>query len=80
MQIERSRMALPADPEVWLSRKELASILPVSYETLCGWAKKRKGPPYRRLPGSGFVAYRSGDVRAWLEGGEAPVPTRGRAA
>lgn len=57
--------ALPPDDDTFLSRSELADILPVSRQTLHTWASRGKGPPFLKL--GGRVAYRVGDVREWLE-------------
>lgn len=56
---------LPKDPDVLLSRADLARILPVSRRTLDLWAQQGKGPPYMKV-GPRRVAYRTGDVREWL--------------
>lgn len=57
---------LPKDPDVLLSRADLARILPVSRRTLDLWAQQDKGPPYIKV-GPRRVAYRTGDVREWLQ-------------
>lgn len=56
---------LPKDPDVLLSRADLARILPVSRRTLDVWAQQDKGPPFMKV-GPRRVAYRTGDVREWL--------------
>lgn len=57
---------LPQDPDVLLSRADLARILPISRRTLDLWAQQGKGPPFLKV-GPRRVAYRAGDVRRWLQ-------------
>lgn len=57
---------LPANRETLITRRQLASVLPVSYDTLARWASKGEGPPFLKI-GPRTVAYRVGDIREWLE-------------
>lgn len=57
---------LPTDPETLVTRRQLANILPISYDTLARWAWRGQGPPYIKI-GPRTVAYRTGDVRDWLD-------------
>ena len=70
-------LALPANDDALLSRRELATILKLSEATLRNWASRRTGPPFLRV-GPRRVAYRTGDVRQWLE--SALTSTSGRGA
>ena len=60
-------LALPANDDALLSRRELATILKLSEATLRNWASRRTGPPFLRV-GPRRVAYRTGDVRQSFQG------------
>lgn len=54
--------------QLLLTRRQLATLLHVSVQTLERWALQGDGPPYIRLCGKkGRVVYRLSDVSAWLD-------------
>ena len=58
---------LPADDDTLITRADLPRYLPVKRQTLARWAHEGQGPPYVKI-GRRLVAYRTGDLRAWLRG------------
>ncbi len=52
-------------PEVWITRKELATRTKIPHNTLNQWASRGKGPRYARF--GSIVRYRLADVVAWEE-------------
>jgi predicted DNA-binding transcriptional regulator AlpA len=57
--------ALPLNPDQLLTRRQLTTILPVSYQTLARWSSTGDGPAWLKV--GRRVAYRAGDVREWLD-------------
>lgn len=56
---------LPADDASLIPRDAVPRFLPISAQTLAKWASQGEGPPFIRV-GRRRVAYRAGDLRAWL--------------
>ena len=58
---------LPPDDDVLIRRADLPRYLPVAAQTLARWAVEGQGPRFIKV-GRRIVAYRAGDLRAWLQG------------
>lgn len=56
---------LPENDDAFIRRTDLPKYLPVAAQTLARWASEGSGPPYVKL-GKRLVAYRVGDLKAWL--------------
>lgn len=66
MEILRSGLVpLPSNDDVLIPRSELSRYLPISPQTAARWASERTGPKFVKV-GRRLVAYRVGDLRAWL--------------
>ncbi|MCH8113063.1 MAG: DNA-binding protein [Proteobacteria bacterium] len=50
-----------------IRRADLPRYIPVAVQTLARWAVEGQGPPFIKV-GRRIVAYRAGDLRAWLQG------------
>jgi predicted DNA-binding transcriptional regulator AlpA len=62
-------LPLPDDDNVLLTRTQLPMYLPIAAQTLARLASEGEGPRITRI-GKRRVAYRAGDVRAWLARGD----------
>ena len=58
---------LPPDDDVLIRRADLPRYLPIASQTAARWAVEGQGPPFIKV-GRRIVAYRAGDLRAWLQG------------
>jgi predicted DNA-binding transcriptional regulator AlpA len=56
---------LPANDDTLITRADLPRYLPVKKQTLARWAHEGQGPTFVKI-GRRLVAYRAGDLRAWL--------------
>ena len=59
-------LPLPQDDDTLIRRSDLPQYIPVAKQTLCRWAVEGQGPRFIKI-GKRLVAYRSGDLREWLE-------------
>jgi len=64
---EKTYLALPENDDVLIRRADLPRYLPVAAQTLARWAVEGQGPRFIKV-GRRIVAYRAGDLRAWLQG------------
>lgn len=62
---EPGLQALPTDNDVFITRRDLCSYLPVSMSTLNRWASNNEGPAYIKY--GRMAVYRVGSIRDWLE-------------
>ncbi len=60
-------LPLPEDDDVLIRRADLPQYLPIASQTAARWACSGEGPRFIKV-GRRLVAYRSGDLRAWLRG------------
>lgn len=60
-------IALPVDDDVLIRRSDLPKYLPIAAQTAARWACSGQGPRFIKV-GRRLVAYRAGDLRAWLRG------------
>jgi predicted DNA-binding transcriptional regulator AlpA len=60
---------LPPEDDALIRRADVPRYLPLAAQTLARWAVEGGGPPYVKL-GRRIVAYRAGDLRAWLRDGK----------
>ncbi len=58
---------LPPDDDVLIRRADLPRYLPIAAQTAARWAVEGQGPRFIKV-GRRIVAYRAGDLRAWLQG------------
>ena len=58
---------LPPDDDVLIRRADLPRYLPIAAQTAARWAVEGQGPRFIKV-GRRLVAYRAGDLRAWLQG------------
>jgi predicted DNA-binding transcriptional regulator AlpA len=58
-------LPLPSDDDVHIRRKDVPRYLPIAPQTLARWAVEGQGPRFVKV-GKRLVAYRAGDLRAWL--------------
>ncbi len=65
--IAQTLLPLPDDADTLIRRADLPRYLPVAAQTLARWAVEGQGPPFIKV-GRRIVAYRAGDLRAWLQG------------
>ena len=63
----KTYLALPENDDVLIRRADLPRYLPVAAQTLARWAVEGQGPRFIKV-GRRIVAYRAGDLRAWLQG------------
>jgi predicted DNA-binding transcriptional regulator AlpA len=61
----RNLLPLPEDDETLIRRADLPRYLPIAAQTAARWAHEGQGPRFVKL-GRRLVAYRAGDLRAWL--------------
>lgn len=59
-------LPLPENDDVLIRRSDLSDYLPISPQTAARWAHERQGPSFIRI-GKRIVAYRSGDLKKWLQ-------------
>lgn len=59
-------LPLPEDNDTLITRSDLPRYLPVASQTLARWAVEGQGPRFIKL-GRRLVAYRTGDLRKWLQ-------------
>jgi hypothetical protein len=57
---------LPANPDTLITRRDVPLYVPIASQTLAKLAVVGGGPPYMRVGRT--AAYRSGDLKIWLEG------------
>ena len=60
-------LPLPDGDDTLIRRADLPRYIPVAVQTLARWAVEGQGPPFIKV-GRRIVAYRAGDLRAWLQG------------
>ena len=60
-------LPLPEDDDVLIRRSDLPNYIPVASQTFARWACEGEGPSFIKI-GKRLVAYRAGDIRAWLRG------------
>ena len=60
-------LPLPDDDDVLIRRVDMPQYIPVASQTLARWAVAGEGPRFTKI-GKRLVAYRSGDIREWLQG------------
>ncbi len=65
--VSQALLPLPEDDDVLIRRADLPQYIPVASQTLARWACEGEGPRFIKI-GRRLVAYRSGDLRAWLRG------------
>jgi len=58
-------LPLPADDDILIRRADLPRYLPIARQTAARWAHEGQGPAFVKI-GRRLVAYRAGDLRAWL--------------
>ncbi len=58
---------LPPDDDVLIRRADLPRYLPIAAQTAARWAVEGQGPRFIKV-GRRIVAYRTGDLREWLQG------------
>ncbi len=63
----KTYLPLPPDDDVLIRRADLPRYLPIAAQTAARWAVEGQGPPFIKV-GRRIVAYRAGDLRAWLQG------------
>ena len=60
-------LPLPEDDDVLIRRTDLPQYIPAASQTFARWAVEGQGPRFIKI-GKRLVAYRAGDLRAWLQG------------
>jgi predicted DNA-binding transcriptional regulator AlpA len=60
-------IALPIDDDVLIRRADLPKYLPIAAQTAARWSCEGRGPRFIKV-GRRLVAYRTGDLREWLQG------------
>lgn len=58
-------LPLPSDDDALIRRADLPKYLPIAKQTAARWAHEGQGPRFLKI-GKRLVAYRVGDLRAWL--------------
>lgn len=58
-------LPLPANDDTLIRRVDLPKYLPIAAQTAARWAHEGQGPRFIKV-GRRLVAYRVGDLRAWL--------------
>ena len=58
-------LPIPENDEALIPRRELPRYLPIAVQTAARWAVEGQGPRFIKV-GKRLVAYRAGDLRAWL--------------
>jgi predicted DNA-binding transcriptional regulator AlpA len=57
---------LPDNDDTLIRRADLHKYVPVATQTWARWATEGQGPKFLKL-GRRLVAYRTGDLREWLQ-------------
>ena len=65
--VSANLLPLPSDNDVLIRRADLPRYLPIARQTAARWAHEGQGPKFLKI-GRRLVAYRAGDLRAWLQG------------
>ena len=60
-------LPLPENDDTLIRRSDLPRYIPVARQTWARWAVEGQGPLFIKV-GKRLVAYRAGDLRAWLRG------------
>ena len=63
----KTYLPLPPDDDVLIRRADLPRYLPIAAQTAARWAVEGQGPRFIKV-GRRIVAYRTGDLREWLQG------------
>ena len=63
----KTYLPLPDNDDTLIRRADLPRYIPVAPQTWARWACEGHGPLFVKL-GRRLVAYRAGDLRAWLQG------------
>ncbi len=58
-------LPLPENDDALIRRADLPQYLPIAAQTAARWAVEGQGPQFQKI-GRRIVAYRVGDIRAWL--------------
>ena len=58
-------LPIPENDDILIRRSDVPMYIPVAVQTLSRWACEQQGPPFIKI-GKRLVAYRAGDLRAWL--------------
>ena len=58
-------LPLPENDDVLIRRADLPRYLPIASQTAARWSCEGQGPRFIKV-GRRIVAYRTGDLRAWL--------------
>lgn len=58
-------LPLPEDDDTLIRRMDVPNYVPVASQTLARWACEGAGPRMTKV-GKRIVAYRAGDLKAWL--------------
>ena len=64
--IHKPMLSLPSDDDALISAAMLPNYIPLAAQTFNRWRSERIGPPFIKL-GKRTVAYRAGDIRAWIK-------------
>ncbi len=64
--IAKTYLPLPDNDDTLIRRADLCQYIPVAPQTWARWATEGVGPRYLKL-GKRLVAYRSGDLKSWLQ-------------
>ena len=59
-------LPLPQDDDTYIRRADVPQYIPVAAQTLARWSCEGQGPNFVKL-GRRLVAYRTGDLREWLQ-------------
>ena len=70
-------LPLPEDDDTLIRRADIPAYLGISPKTMARWAHEGQGPKFTKL-GNKLVAYRAGDLRAWLRAGERTSTSKAR--
>jgi predicted DNA-binding transcriptional regulator AlpA len=62
---ELALLPLPENDGTLIRRTDLPRYLPIASQTAARWAVEGQGPRFIKV-GKRLVAYRAGDLRAWL--------------
>ena len=65
--VTQALLPLPEDEDTLIRRADLSLYIPVASQTLARWAVEGEGPKFLKI-GKRLVAYRTGDIRDWLQG------------
>ena len=61
----KTLLPIPEDDDTLIRRSDVPIYIPVAVQTLSRWAVEGQGPRFIKV-GKRLVAYRAGDLRAWL--------------